>query len=110
MDKLLSAVLDAHGGMENWAKATRITARMSLGGPFWGARGWPDVYRDTTATIDPRLEHITFAPFTAPDRMSVFDVAPERVAIRTLGGRTVDERGTPRGSFPLGGCLRLHRC
>ncbi len=28
MDKLLTAVLDAHGGLENWAKTTRITARI----------------------------------------------------------------------------------
>ena len=39
MDKLLEAVLDAHGGIENWAKVTKITAQMSLGGPFWAARG-----------------------------------------------------------------------
>jgi hypothetical protein len=36
MDKLLTAVLDAHGGLENWAKTTRITARIScrLGYPI----------------------------------------------------------------------------
>lgn len=39
----MTAVLDAHGGLRNWADATRVTARMSLGGPFWAARGWPDV-------------------------------------------------------------------
>src|SRR5688572_25437333 len=58
MDKLLTAVLDAHGGLQNWAKATKITARMSLGGPFWAARGWPDVYSKQTVTIDPHREHI----------------------------------------------------
>jgi hypothetical protein len=41
MDKLLTAVLDAHGGLRNWTKVTRISAEMSLGGPFWAARGWP---------------------------------------------------------------------
>ena len=39
MDELLAAVLDAHGELQNWAKVKRITARMSLGGPFWAARG-----------------------------------------------------------------------
>ena len=52
MDKLLTAVLDAHGGLQNWAKVTKITARMSLGGPFWAARGWPDVYTKQTVTVD----------------------------------------------------------
>ena len=100
MNKLLKAVLDAHGGLQNWAKATRVTARMSLGGPFWAARGWPDVYLNQTVTIDPHREHITFAPFTAPDRMSVLDVGPERVMITTRDGRIVEQRLKLRESFP----------
>jgi hypothetical protein len=100
MDKLLTAVLDAHGGLQHWAKVTRITARMSLGGPFWAARGWPDVYSNQIVTIDPHHEHITFVPFTAPDRMSVLDIGPERVAVTTRDGRVIDERVNPRESFP----------
>jgi len=100
MDKLLSNVLEAHGGLRNWAKASRITARLSLGGAFWGARGWPDVYANQTVTIDPHREHITFAPFSAPDRMSVLDVGPERVTIKTLDGRILEERANPRATFP----------
>jgi hypothetical protein len=106
MDKLLTAVLDAHGGLRNWARTTRITARLSLGGPFWAARGWPDLYAELTVTIDPHREHITIAPFTAPDRMSLLEVdpehlRPERVAIQTRDGRMVEERLDPRASFPL---------
>jgi hypothetical protein len=41
MDKLLCATLDAHGGLQRWNSVTEITARMSLGGVFCGARGWP---------------------------------------------------------------------
>lgn len=100
MDDLLTAVLDAHGGLRDWADATRVTARMSLGGPFWAARGWPDVYSGQTVTIDPHREHITFAPFTAPDRMPVLDVGPERVGVTTPDGGVVEERVNPRGSFP----------
>jgi drug/metabolite transporter (DMT)-like permease len=37
VDKLLTAVLHAHGGLQNWAKATKISARMSLGGAFFFA-------------------------------------------------------------------------
>ena len=100
MDKLLTDVLDAHGGLENWAKVTRITAEMSLGGPFWAARGWPDVYSKQTVTIDPHREHITLAPFTAPNRMSVLDLDTESVAIATPDGTVVEERINPRQSFP----------
>ena len=73
---------------------------MSLGGPERAARGWPDVDAEQTVTVDPHREHITFAPFAAPDRMSVLDVDFERVAIKTRGGRVIEERANPRESFP----------
>jgi hypothetical protein len=106
MDKLLTAVLQAHGGLRNWAETTRITARLSLGGPFWAARGWPDVYAEQTVTIDPHREHITMAPFTGADRISKLEVdpermKPERVTIQTRDGRIIEERLDPRASFPL---------
>jgi hypothetical protein len=100
MDALLAAVLDAHGGMQNWAGATRITALMSLGGTFWAARGWPQVYSSQTVTLDPHREHITFAPFPLPDHESLFEVGPERVVITNQDGQMVKERTNPRASFP----------
>jgi hypothetical protein len=100
MNKLLSDVLTAHGGLANWSNVTTLTASLSLGGPFWAARGWPDVYAGQTVTLDARREHITFAPFTAPDRLSVLDVDPERVALLDADGDIIEERHHPRGSFP----------
>lgn len=101
MDKLLTAVLDAHGGLREWGKTTRITARLSLGGPFWAARGWPQFDAERTVTIDPHRQHITIAPFAAADRRAVLEVDPERVTIQTRDGRMVEERLNPRASFPL---------
>lgn len=100
MDKLLAAVLAAHGGLSKWQRATNVVARMSLGGPFWAARGWPGVYTDITVTADPHREHITLAPFGTPDGSAELRVGPERVAIRAGGGRLVEERFAPRDSFP----------
>jgi hypothetical protein len=100
MDTLLGLVLSAHGGLENWRKVTGMRAEMSIGGPFWAARGWPDLYDQQVVTADPHREHVTIAPFTATDRLSVLDVRPERVAIMTRGGVLVEERLIPRGSFP----------
>jgi hypothetical protein len=101
MDQLLAGVLEAHGGLTSWHSATKLTARLSLAGPFWAARGWPDVYANQTVMLDPRREHITFAPFGAPDGVSVLDVDPERVSIQTTDGQVVDERRDPRASFPM---------
>lgn len=100
MDELLSRALDAHAGLGNWAGLSGLTAEMSLAGPFWEGRGWPDVYERTTVEIDSHREHITFTPFTAPDRRSVLDVDPERVSIETVTGQAVDDRREPRASFP----------
>ena len=99
MDELLSAVLDAHGGLDNWQTARTLTARLSLGGPFWAARGWPDVLTNKTVTLDAHREHIEYTPFLAQDRISVLDVDPERVAIRN-DGEVIEERAWPRDSFP----------
>jgi hypothetical protein len=101
MDELLASALDAHGGLESWKRVTDLTARLSLGGPFWAARGWPDVYTDQTVTVDPHRQHITFAPFTAPGRVAVLDVDPERVTIQTTDGDGVEERTDPRASYPF---------
>ena len=101
MDELLASVLDAHGGLDNWDRLTKLTAQLSLGGPFWARRGWPEVSAGQTVSLDPQREHITFAPFTAPDRASVLDVDPERVTIQTRDGLVVEERTDPRASFPL---------
>ncbi|WP_426239181.1 hypothetical protein [Pararhizobium sp. DWP1-1-3] len=100
MDRLLTSVLDAHGGLQNWAKVTKLTADMTLGGPFWGARGWQGIFDRQTVIADPHREHITFSPFTAERYTSVLDVAPERVALTTSDGRTIQERLNPRESFP----------
>ncbi len=99
-NELLNAVLDAHGGLDRWHDVTTLTATMSLGGPFWGARGWPEIYTAQTVTLDPHNEVITFAPFTAPNLVSTLTVDPERVTIRSTDGLVVDERLEPRSTFP----------
>jgi hypothetical protein len=42
MDALLGKVLNAYGGLERWASLTKITAQVSIGGPIWAVKGWPD--------------------------------------------------------------------
>jgi hypothetical protein len=100
MSDLLNQVLDTHGGLSNWAKVIQVKAKLSLGGPFWEWKGWPGVYEGQTVTLASRREHITFEPFTAPNTMSVFDVDPERVEIRTKAGQVLEGRDTPRPGFP----------
>lgn len=100
MDNLLENVLRAHGGPENWSQVATLSADMSLGGPFWAGRGWPEVYAHETVEIDAHHEHVVFTPFPTANRRSVFDGDLERVVIETVSGETVEERAEPRASFP----------
>lgn len=102
MSDLLDRVLEAHGGQANWAQVRELTAQLSLGGPFWEWKGWPDVYTNQTVRIDPHREHITFEPFTGPGRVSTLEVRegqPETVEIHD-GATLLSSRANPRESFP----------
>jgi hypothetical protein len=97
---LLERVLDAHGGLDNWSTVTSVRARLSLDGPFWDWRGWPQIRQQQTVTLDPRREHITFTPFVGITATAVFDAVPERVLITDADGHVLHERHHPRSSFP----------
>jgi hypothetical protein len=80
MNDLLVGVLDAHGGVDRWAGVHTITAHLSIGGPFWRRKRWPEIFGEqTTLELDTRREHIVVTPFTDLDRRSVFDVNPARM-------------------------------
>lgn len=100
VDMLLRCVLDAHGGLQRWMRVRSLTAHVALQGPFWAARGWPNVYDDAVVRIDPHQEHITFHPFTAAERSSELKVDPEMITIFGEAGRVEEQRLNPRASFP----------
>jgi hypothetical protein len=97
---LLGKVLTAHGGLENWERVHSLRADVVLGGPFWSMLGWPYGELKLTASLDARRQHITLGSFTAPDRIAVFDVEPQRLSIQTTDGVLVEQRDDPRSSFP----------
>jgi hypothetical protein len=99
MSDLLEFALDAHGGMDRWVKVDTITTRLSIGGPFWSVRGFPDAFLDETLTIDVHRQHAVFTPWVAPDHRVTLDVDPERVTVQGADGRTIDGRMNPRRSY-----------
>ena len=99
MNSLLSEVLEAHGGLARWSSISKITAHMSIGGPIWAAKGWPDALAAETVEIDTAAERSVFAPFTNPDYHSVFTVNPERVSVEDTSGKLVDQRTDARAAF-----------
>jgi hypothetical protein len=97
MIDLLSAVLEAHGGLDRWRQFGRIEATIVTGGDLWGIKGQPQdpLPRRMTAALD--REWASVSPFGADDQKT--DFTPERVAIEKLDGRVVSERLKPRESF-----------
>jgi hypothetical protein len=95
---LLDEVIEAHGGLDRWRQTTSLSARLVLGGPFWPGRGWPDGF-DLTVTLATQREHISIT--YADGREAVFDVAPERLTLRTSDGAPIEARHDPRATFPL---------
>jgi len=100
MNDLLARVLDAHGGLDNWSKVTNVSLQLSLDGPFWEWRGWPEIRRTQTVTLDSRRPHITLTPFVANSTTAFFDAMPERVQIKDADGNVQEQRDDPRLSFP----------
>jgi hypothetical protein len=99
MDDLLSRVLDAHGGLDRWSRVTGMTARITIGGPFWEFKGQPGILGEETVELDTRREHIGFTPFGGADWTLEFSGDPEHVVVRDLEGTVVEERTDPRASF-----------
>ncbi len=99
MNDLLDFVLDAHGGLKRWSGVSTLTAKLAIGGPFWGQQGFPDAFLDETLTIDTRRQHAVFTPWTAPGQSLTFDTDPERVVLQTANGQAIDSRTSPRSSY-----------
>jgi len=99
VDKLLAQVIEAHGGLGRWSAVTGISAHITIGGPFWEAKGQPGILGEETVELDTHREHIGLTPFSGADWTLEFGVGPEHVVVKDLEGEVVDERTDPRASF-----------
>lgn len=99
MDDLLKHVIDAHGGLDRWSQVRRITAHLTVGGPFWAYKGVPGVPGEETVHLDTARQHITIAPFAGPDRVLTFSTGPEQVTLTAADGTVAGTRPDPRRSF-----------
>jgi DNA-binding CsgD family transcriptional regulator len=52
--KLLAQVIEAHGGLGRWPEVTGISARMTIGGPFWQSKGQPGILGQETVEFTPQ--------------------------------------------------------
>jgi len=97
MNKLLSEVLDAHGGVDRWRKYAKVDATIVSGGGFFALKGFLQDPNPRQMTVWLHEERSSVTPYGAADQRTMF--APDRIAIEKLDGTPVAERRAPRDSF-----------
>ena len=97
MSDLLTAVLNAHGGLDHWREFSRVEATIVSGGKLWDIKDQPQDPAPRRIAVTLHHEWASVHPFGAADQKT--DFSPERIAIEKLDGRLVAERRNPRDSF-----------
>ena len=97
MNKLLSQIIDAHGGIDRWNRYERVEATIVAGGGFFRLKGFPQDSTPHRLTLWLQEKRASVFPFGAPDQRTMF--TSERIAIEKLGGTTIAERHIPKDSF-----------
>jgi len=94
MSDLLASVLDAHGGVDRWARVHTITARLSIGGPFWGRKGCP-----RSSAIRRRLNSMRVASTLSSRRFTASTDARSSTSIRSGSWSTTNDGAPSSGAM-----------
>ena len=94
---LPARVLDAHGGLDNWRRFTRVDATIVSGGLMFEMKGQPQDPTPRQMSVALQREWGSVQPFGADDQRT--DFTPDRIAIEKLDGAVVAELTNPEASF-----------
>src|SRR5262245_21670776 len=97
MNRLLSRILEAHGGIDRWRDYEKVEATIVAGGGFYPLKGMIQDATPRRMTAWLHQERSSVLPFGAPDQRTMF--TPERLSIEKLDGTFVAERYAPKDSF-----------
>ncbi|MGY2002648.1 hypothetical protein [Blastococcus sp. SYSU DS1024] len=97
MADLVELLLAAHGGLDHWLVAERITGRQRTGGRLGAVKGQPDMLADVEVSVELHRERTSYTPFPGPGQRTI--VTPGRVHVESEGGRTLESLPDPRASF-----------
>jgi hypothetical protein len=97
MNDLLARAIAAHGGMEHWLSLKCAAVTLVSGGQLWANKGVNQDDAPRKLTVSLHEEKTSLVPFGRPDWRMTF--TPDRVAIQSLAGAIIAERGDPRASF-----------
>jgi hypothetical protein len=98
MHELIQLSIQAQGGLENWDRIRQVSATFipdGIGLIQRGQEGFTKV--PTRVTLDTKTQRTTFEPFLAPGQRGIFE--PNRTAVQSLDGASLEELKDPRGSF-----------
>ena len=97
MNKLLSEIIDAYGGMTRWMSYEKVEATIVTGGGFFALKGLLQDTEPRRMSVWLHDQRSSVLPYGAPDQRTMF--TPERVTIEKLDGTIVAERVAPADSF-----------
>lgn len=97
MNDLLALAVAAHGGLDRWNSFRTLTAEASIDGGLWHMKQVPDMLKHATFEIGTHEEHMSIAPFPAPDQRGLF--LPNRVWVEKPDGTVIDSRDNPEASY-----------
>lgn len=97
MIKLLSAILEAHGGIDRWNGFNQLEATIVTDGHFWPMKSVAQDQDPRRFTARLHEQRASLAPFGDPDWH--LDFVPQHVAIMKSDGTPVIDADNPRASF-----------
>ena len=95
MADLLNAVLNAHGGLDNWREFSQVQATIVTGGGLWAIKGQPQDPLPRRMTVALDHEWASLTPFGADDQKTAF--SPGRLR----------SKSSTAESFPSGSTLGI---
>lgn len=96
MMELLKLAVDAHGGMENWAKVRKLSARLDLNGRLCDEKGQGRRFNCLSLETDLHRQHVVLTS-EADDWCS--DFTPSVITLSKTDGTLIDSRAFPRQAF-----------
>lgn len=84
MSKLLTKIIDAHGGLDRWDGFTTVDATIVTDGALWGMKGLVQDQDPRRITVWLHDERSSLKPFGDPNWHS--DFVPNHVAIEHADG------------------------
>ena len=94
---LLTAALEAHGGLARWRGVREVRARLRSGGFALASKWKGRALRAYEATISTAVPRVVLTPYPGPGCRGVFEAAA--VSIETDAGTVLARRRDPRAEF-----------